>query len=220
MPAMGMAAAEQRRLAVDLAGGAHLRQHGAGHAEDLAAGRRPSRRCGCCRASCARRCSRRSRGRCAAGEIPDQPGVDGAEGELPGLRLRHRAGHVVAESTAAWWRRNRRRSRGRSSCGSAVSRPRAFSLSHIGGGAAILPDDGVADRACPVLRSQTTVVSRWLVMPMAAMSAAVRRAFAQRLGGDAGLGGPDLLAGHAPPSRAWGRSGGTPSAPTATMEPA
>jgi hypothetical protein len=50
--------------------------------------------------------------------------------------------------------------------------------------APVLPDDGVVDRLARG-RSQTTVVSRWLVMPMAAMSRAVT-GLAQRLlaGGD------------------------------------
>ena len=50
------------------------------------------------------------------------------------------------------------------------SSPSRFSLVASVRGAAVLPDDGVDDRASRA-RSHTTVVSRWLVMPMAAMSA-------------------------------------------------
>ena len=39
----------------------------------------------------------------------------------------------------------------------------------------------------PVLRSHTTVVSRWLVMPMAATSARPHARTGQRLDGDASL---------------------------------
>ena len=42
------------------------------------------------------------------------------------------------------------------------------------GSAAVLPDDGAMDRP----RSQISVVSRWLVMPMAAMAEAVMPALA------------------------------------------
>ena len=47
--------------------------------------------------------------------------------------------------------------------------------------------------ACPVARSHTTVVSRWLVMPIAAMSFAFRPAFFQRLAADRDGRGPDVL---------------------------
>ena len=45
----------------------------------------------------------------------------------------------------------------------------------------------------PVSRSQTMVVSRWLVMPMAAMSFGRDLRAAERLDGDADLRRPDLL---------------------------
>ena len=47
--------------------------------------------------------------------------------------------------------------------------------------------------AWPVARSHTTVVSRWLVMPMAAMSLAVRLGFLQRLAAGGDGRGPDVL---------------------------
>ena len=79
-------------------------------------------------------------------------------------------------------------------------------------GAAVLPDDGVADRLARSLRSHTTVVSRWLVMPMAAMSAAPTFAFVQRLGRDARLRGPDLARVVLDPAGLRERSAETPSA--------
>ena len=47
--------------------------------------------------------------------------------------------------------------------------------------------------ACPVARSHTTVVSRWLVMPIAAMSFAVSARLLQRLAADRDGRGPDVL---------------------------
>jgi hypothetical protein len=59
-------------------------------------------------------------------------------------------------------------------------------------GAAVLPDDRVVQIGWPVSRSQTTVVSRWLVMPMAATSRGrPGRGRAPRPPRD--LRGPDLL---------------------------
>ena len=45
----------------------------------------------------------------------------------------------------------------------------------------------------PVSRSHTTVVSRWLVMPTAAISRGAQPGAAERLDGDADLRGPDFL---------------------------
>ena len=47
--------------------------------------------------------------------------------------------------------------------------------------------------ACPVARSHTTVVSRWLVMPIAAMSFAFSAGLFQRLAADRDRRGPDVL---------------------------
>ena len=47
--------------------------------------------------------------------------------------------------------------------------------------------------ACPVARSHTTVVSRWLVMPIAAMSLAFEPGLFQRLAADRDRRGPDVL---------------------------
>ena len=68
----------------------------------------------------------------------------------------------------SWWPRNRGRGPGR--CAAlhrlAVALPAASSRAELGG-AAVLPDDGVVRPALPVARSHSTVVSRWLVMPIA-----------------------------------------------------
>ena len=49
-----------------------------------------------------------------------------------------------------------------------------------GGGAAVLPDDGAVDRRAGA-RSQISVVSRWLVMPIAATSADAAARLGERL---------------------------------------
>ena len=82
---------------------------------------------------------------------------------------------------------------GRSAARTSGSWPRARSSSQNGRGDPALPDDGVRDGR-PVARSQTIVVSRWFVIPMAAISAAGRRrlaAMASRR--DVELGLPDRL---------------------------
>ena len=105
----------------------------------------------------------------AAGELPDEPGVDGAEGQLAGLGPGAGAGDVVEQPGDL----------GAGEVGVddqagllADERPRGRRAS----GDRRTP---AVRRSCqtialwiglPVSRSQTTVVSRWLVMPMAAMS--------------------------------------------------
>src|SRR5256885_1377577 len=66
--------------------------------------------------------------------------------------------------------------------------------------------------ACPVARSHTTVVSRWLVMPIAAMSCALRPAFSSGaqeevgvIGCAGGRGGRHV---GCPPARLGGGGGG------------
>ena len=71
----------------------------------------------------------------------------------------------------------------------------------------------------PVARSQTTVVSRWFVMPMAATSRARDAGLGERLVHDAGLRRPDFGRRRARPSRAAERSGGTPAAPSRGSRP-
>ena len=155
----------------------------------------------------------------AAGQLPDQPGVDGAEGELAGLgALSGRPGtlssiqrELVPEKYASITRPVLRRI--------SSSAPVALQPVAERGGAAVLPHDGVDGPARPVARSQTTVVSRWLVMPMAAMSRGrdVRRG--QRLGDDGELGRPDLLRIVLHPAGLREDLRGTPSGPTARMLP-
>ena len=121
-----------------------------------------------------------------------QEGVDGAEGEMARFRQRPRALHVVeqpgdlgggeigieqqaglpASPSASWPALSGARQ------ASAVRRSCQTMARWIG---------------LPVRRSQTTDVSRWLVMPMAAMPAAVSPAAAMRLTGGLDRGAPDVL---------------------------
>ena len=112
----------------------------------------------------------------AAGQPPQQEAVDGAEGEFAALGALARARDMIEQpgdlgageigvEHQAGLRRDRRLVRRRPSaarrcrrCGGPARRWRCGS-------------------AWPVARSQTTVVSRWLVMPMAAMSCAATPAF-------------------------------------------
>ena len=112
----------------------------------------------------ARRIGRIGHVRLAAGELPQQVGVDRPEGELARLPPpRARPPHYRAAR-----RSSSPRNTGRAAARCArrpvlVARPRA---PRSIGGAAVLPDDRVVDRLAGA-RSQTTVVSRWLVIPIA-----------------------------------------------------
>ena len=97
----------------------------------------------------------------AAGEVPDQPGVDRARKQLAVLRALASVWHVVQDPRPLRGRRIR-----------VVEQAR---LAQILRGVAVvvragvLPYDGVVDRLA-VFFSQITAVSRWLVKPSASMS--------------------------------------------------
>ena len=98
----------------------------------------------------------------AAGEVPHQPGVDRAEREVGvdrdvalGSSHSNFVPQKYGSSTSPVRSRTRSQVSGR---GELVAARR---------GAAVLPDDRVP-YGSPVVRSQATTVSRWLVMPIAA----------------------------------------------------
>ena len=103
----------------------------------------------------------------AAGQVPDHPGVERAEQQLAGL------GRGAAPGRC---RGSRRPSMPRNTSSSgrpglrAVGAALALSASH-NRAVRVLPDDRVGDRPSRG-RSQSTVVSRWLVTPMAAVGRA------------------------------------------------
>lgn len=104
----------------------------------------------------------------ALGEIPDEPRIHGPEQQIARLGLFARAGHVL--KNPADFRAGKigveheprlfREQAGLPLFAQVVTEARSTP---------VLPDDGVVYGA-PVLRFQTTVVSRWLAMPTAATS--------------------------------------------------
>ncbi len=156
------------------------------------AARRPSRRDGCRRAWCGSRCSRRCSARAPPVRVPDEPAVDRAEGELAARGARARAVDVVEQPAQL----------GAGEIGvdhepglardASARMPRCSELvAHAArcGGPATRSRCAIGR---PVARSHTTVVSRWLVMPIAAMSRAVDVRLGERLVQHAGLRRPDL----------------------------
>ena len=104
----------------------------------------------------------------AAGKPPEQETIDCAESQ-PARRRGLRAPRHGRAARRSWWQRNTGRAaalyapRSRASCPA----PAAPHRRRRCGGPARRWRCG---SACPVARSQTMVVSRWLVMPMAATS--------------------------------------------------
>ncbi len=83
----------------------------------------------------------------AAGQVPDQPAIHGAEGQFAGLGLLPGAARRFPESTRSWNWKSRDRSAAPSSGGPSL--PPSLHLVAAFGGSAILPDDCVVDRlAC------------------------------------------------------------------------
>ena len=147
----------------------------------------------------------------AAGQVPDQPGIDRPEGETPLLRHPAGTGNVIEDPgdlgpgevgvrhEAGLFPDQR-------------SEPLRFQAVAGGGGAAVLPDDGVIDR--PARR--TLPDDRRFPLVGDAEGGDVGGAQARILQGQgrhAGLGLPDLHGDRAPPSRAGDSAGGTPSGP-------
>ena len=177
MPRMRDRAAEQSGIGRAEVGGTvlHLRQHRARHAK-IAAARRPSCRCGCRAAACARRWWRRWRA-----TLPPVSRQSRKLSTVPKQQLAAlgapRAPARDRGSRRSWCRRNRDRGSARSwlvIIGSCRRLERLAQMSAV-------------RRSCqtmarwiglPVSRSQTSVVSRWLVMPIAAMSPALTPALA------------------------------------------
>ena len=182
----------RRDCAVDLARGAHLRQHAARAREEPQQLVVPAPRVDVEQHG-ARRVADVGDVRRAAGQLPDQPGVDGAERELAGARRARARRARCRESTRSWSRKNRRRSRRPVLLANRAPRARrALSRSQT----------SAVRRSCqtmalwigsPVSRSQTIVVSRWFVMPMAATSCGRTLRAAERLDRDGDLRGPDFL---------------------------
>ena len=108
----------------------------------------------------------------SAGQVPQQPAVDGAEQQLAAFGACARAGHVVEDPLDL----------GAAEIGidqQAGALAHQFAHSRRPSAVRRCPRSAATARrwrcgsAWPVLRSQTTVVSRWLVMPMPAICEAL-----------------------------------------------
>ena len=144
-----------------------------------------------------------------AGQVPDQPGVDGAEQQLAALGAGAQARRCRPAASAASGRRSRWPAAGRSARGSGPGRPRRPARDQPVG-AGVLPDDGVGDRLAgglvPDHRGLALVgdADRGEVGGAGAPWPARRRSPPRRW--------PRSPRRRARPSRAAGRSAGAPSA--------
>ena len=148
MPAIGTLAtpSDVETLAVHLARRPHLRQHARAARRAAAAARRPTASVWMLNSSVREAlltsvtCTR------AAGELPDQPGVDGAERELARPRRARARRARCRASSGSWCREIGVDHEPGLRAGSASPAPsRLQPLAEVGG-AAVLPDDRVVDR--------------------------------------------------------------------------
>ena len=135
--------AEMRCLAIDLGGRAHLRQHGARNAEEREQVVVPVAGVDV-EEHGARGVARVGDVNAPAGELPDKPRVNRAERQLAALGPRLRAGDVIQQPLE--FRAGEIRVQHKSRL-AADERGLAGALELVagGGGAAVLPDDGVGD---------------------------------------------------------------------------
>ena len=172
---------------------ADLGQHRHRHVEERADVRVPGAARGCRRAACGRRWWRRWRGRappvsCQISQVSTVPKSELAasrrRSRAPGVRVEQPlelgAGEVGVEEQAGALGDHRPRGRRRaSSAQSAAVRRSCQTMARPSGS--------------PVARSQTSVVSRWLVMPIAAIAAGREAGPLDRGAADGGGRGPDVV---------------------------
>ena len=129
------------------------------------AGRRPSRACR--RSISSVRLALVASVDVHAGEVPGQPAVDRAGGELAGLGARRARPAARRAATRAWGPRSRSRAAGPSARGSgrASRAPATRSALRVSCHTIAFASGR------PLSRSHSTTVSRWLAMPIAATSA-------------------------------------------------
>ncbi len=137
----------------------------------------------------------------AARQLPDEPGVDRSRGEAAGGGLLARPGHVVEEPPELGAREIGVEQEAGLARGSRARRPRR----------AVARIAGAVRRSCqtialctgrPVSRSQSTTVSRWFVMPIAASSRADEARVLQRPASGVAGRRPDLVGVVLDPARA------------------
>ena len=171
MPRTGTARAEQRGIGrAELRGAvAHLRQHGARDAEQAQQVVVPVAAADVEQHG-ARGIGRIGRMHAPAGQAPQQEAVHRAEGERRRARPPPARRRRCPAARRAWWRRNRDRSSRPVRCGEQrLARPRRAAARNA---SAVRRSCQTMARctARPVARSHSSVVSRWLVMPMPATS--------------------------------------------------
>ncbi len=106
-----------------------------------------------------------------AGEVPQQPRVDRAERQLAALGARSRVLDVIEDPGDLRSRRSSVDS-GSPTCSRRRSRPASPASSRTSAAVRVSCQTIALCTGSPVARSHTTVVSRWLVMPIAATSPA------------------------------------------------
>ena len=116
----------------------------------------------------------------AAGEVPQQPASRWCRTARRRARPPRAPRRRSRGSTGSCRRRSTSPAAARPCCRMTSPRPSRVERRGDPVGAGVLPDDGVVVAAGRCCRSHTTVVSRWLVMPSAARSAAARPACAER----------------------------------------
>ncbi len=159
------------RLAVELARGADLGQQRRAVSPSARGSARASRASAGPSASCGSRSSRRWRAGRRPRQVPQQPAVDRAEGELaPPRRARARRGPRRASTRASGPRsRSRAAARPRRAGGRGPPSPAS---SRTSGAVRVSCQTIALCSGWPLSRSHSTAVSRWLVMPIAATSPA------------------------------------------------
>ena len=120
----------------------------------------------------------------AAGHVPDQPGVDRPDEQVAGSRPARGAPSTLSRIQRSSARRSRWPAAARPGPGTGRRRRRARRARGRCVSVRVSCQTIALPTGLPVVRSHTTVVSRWLVMPTAAMSAGCRLSPSQRGGGD------------------------------------
>ena len=144
--------------------------------------------------------------RCAAGEAPDQEAVDGAEAQARRARRAPAAPSTLSSSQASLvaGEIGVEHEPGLAPRTSGSS-PRALSAAQTSAVRRSCQTMARCDGLARSLRSQSTVVSRWLVMPMADTHAGVDARVLERLGDRSAPPSARCPRGRAPPNRVAGR---------------
>ena len=146
----------------------------------------------------------------ARSECHSSQRIDRAEQQVAGFRAAPRVGHIVEQPVQL--QRAEIAGQRQAGLGAEAILAAIAAYSATSGSTRVSCQTSALCTGAPVARSHSSVVSRWLVMPIAARSRAARpRGAAPRRSPTACC--ARSPAGRARPSRAAGRSAGAPSAP-------